>query len=66
MSTLTPSEVASLDRKGPEALREAGCNCEFGCRSCDSPLARVGNCPAFDPCPLGRAKAVCCPVHGTE
>ncbi len=50
----------------PTQLRELGCTCEFGCRGCGEPEARMGNCPAFNPCPMGREKAKGCPYHGTE
>lgn len=63
---MTAAEIAALDARGPTALREAGCNCEFGCRRCQMDEAQMGNCPAFHPCPMARAKASACPVHGTE
>lgn len=57
--------VAS-DLRSPDQLRALGCNCQFGCRACGMDEAQMGNCPAWAPCPMGRARAAECPVHGTE
>ncbi len=35
-------------------LLDLGCSCEFGCLQCDEPLARMGNCPGWNDCPVGR------------
>jgi hypothetical protein len=61
---LTATQVREFDRKGPSALRRAGCTCEFGCRTCGRVLDQMGNCPAWAPCPTGRALGSNCPVHG--
>ena len=56
----------SADRRTSTELRAAGCTCEFGCMNCGYHESGMGNCPAWNPCPVGRAKAKDCPVHGTE
>lgn len=58
--------MSHSDMRTPTELRAVGCNCEFGCRSCGMSEAQMSNCPAWSPCPTGRAKATDCPVHGTE
>ncbi len=35
-------------------LLDLGCSCEFGCSQCNEPFARMGNCPGWDDCPIGR------------
>ena len=48
---------ASGDRHGSlsmDALIDLGCSCAFGCLQCDEPLARMGNCPGWNACPIGR------------
>ena len=42
------------------------CTCEHGCRNCGQPASRMSSCPAWDPCPVGRALTPTCPVHGEE
>jgi hypothetical protein len=54
------------DRRSADELRAVGCNCEFGCRRCGMAKAMMGACPAWNACPMGRAAASDCPVHGTE
>jgi hypothetical protein len=46
----------------PTEARRRGCTCEFGCRSCGEHESRMGNCPAFHPCPMGRAEDPNCPL----
>lgn len=46
-----------------EEAREKGCICDYGCRSCGEPLNRMGNCPAWDPCPIGRNINDNCPLN---
>lgn len=43
-------------------LVELGCSCEFGCLQCDEPLARMGNCPGWNDCPIGREPSADCPL----
>lgn len=43
-------------------LRDYGCTCEFGCRSCGMDKYQMGSCPAWDPCPIGRAENPECPL----
>lgn len=45
-----------------EEARKQGCICEYGCRNCDEHLSRMGNCPAWDPCPVGRKQDNNCPL----
>jgi len=42
--------------------RKRGCTCEFGCRNCGMHESQMGNCPAFHPCPVGRAADLDCPL----
>jgi hypothetical protein len=48
----------------PDAARAKGCTCEFGCRTCGMHEARMGGCPAWDPCPVGRAADPGCLLSG--
>lgn len=47
----------------PTEARTRGCTCEFGCPRCGYPLAMMGNCPSFHPCPVGREADPDCPLE---
>lgn len=49
-------------RISPTEAREQGCTCEFGCHSCGLCQSQMGNCPAWDPCPIGREPHPECPI----
>jgi hypothetical protein len=51
------SSGAATDRHGTlsmDELLDLGCSCEFGCSQCNEPLSRMGNCPGWNACPIGR------------
>lgn len=50
----------------PTEARKRGCTCEFGCRNCGYSESQMGNCPAFNPCPMGRAEDPACPLLATS
>ena len=53
------------DRHGAlsmDELLDLGCSCEFGCLQCDEPLARMGDCPGWNDCPIGREPDPDCPL----
>lgn len=50
---------ATLD---PWEAKQRGCTCEFGCRNCGYDLAGMGNCAAWNPCPVGRDPSDDCPL----
>lgn len=45
---------------------EGDCTCTYGCPNCGYALAAMGNCPAWDPCPVGREPNPTCPVHAKD
>jgi hypothetical protein len=49
-------------RISPDECRAKGCTCAFGCRSCGMSEGQMGNCPAWDPCPMGRDPDPNCPL----
>jgi hypothetical protein len=51
------------DYRSPYELRRLGCTCEFGCSNCGMHESQMGNCPSWDPCPIGRNPNPECPVH---
>lgn len=59
-----PSQHDIHSRLTVQEAQARGCTCEFGCRSCGYSLAQMGNCPAWDPCPVGRAPNATCPLNG--
>ena len=53
------------DRHGTlsmDELVDLGCTCEFGCSQCNEPLDRMGNCPGWNDCPIGRHPDPDCPL----
>lgn len=54
---------AAADTRSPSELRKLGCTCDFGCMNCGMHESRMGACPAWDPCPMGRSPNAACPVH---
>jgi len=64
-NVLKPSASADPDAEAVLELRKAGCTCIFFCSNCQRTFESM-DCPAWDPCPIGREKAVACPVHGIE
>lgn len=57
-------QSGASDRRTYTELLDAGCTCEFGCPRCGYEVSQMGNCPAFNPCPVGREHHDDCPVHG--
>lgn len=55
--------VKALD--APVTAREhaTGCTCSYGCPTCGEPESRMGDCPRFGGCKVGREPDPACPIH---
>jgi hypothetical protein len=64
--TLTLAASERHGRLSMDDLIEAGCVCEFGCQQCDEHVSRMGNCPGWNACPIGREPNPDCPLSSRE